>query len=350
MNFTDPLLQITDSSIDKYKTAGIIAKKSIDTILKSINKNTLSMVTLIKVGEEFIERELKNVHKNINYKGISFPLCLSKNEVAGHYRPTDNDTLSHGDVLKIEVGVHIDGYSSNLVYTTVIKLNETEPLNQRHLEALKACIYASKDVVGLMKVGKSTRDIVNILNKYAQKYNCQLAISNERGIVPGVFSYQIGRNVLNGRDGENTEFVHRFVIPRENPAYDFDTIDNMLEEDEVYSIDIIMSVGSGRLNKTGSTSIFSRDYERTVPLKLQSSKQVLGLFKGKYFPQVVDQTDGKVKLGLGDCVKKGIIKEYPVVSDSQNEVVVRVKFTVIVKEKPLLVCGKVADSEIDKFK
>lgn len=350
MNFTDPLLQVTDTTIDKYKTAGVIAKKSVDTILKNINKNILNMITLVKIGEEFIERELKNVYKNTKYKGISFPICLSRNEVAGHYRPKDNDVLSHGDILKIEVSIHIDGYTSNLVYTTVIKLNNDDPLNQRHLEALKACIYASKDVVGVMKAGKSTRDISTILNKYAQKYNCQLAISNERGIIPGVFSYQISRNVMNGHDGDNTEFIHRFVMPRDNPSYDFDLVDNILEEDEIYSIDIVMSTGSGRLNKTENTTIFGRDYETIAPLKLKSSKQVLGMFKGKYFPQVIDQSSGNVKLGLSDCVKKGIIQEYPVVSDGQNGVIVRTKFTVIVGEKPILVCGKVADSEIDKFK
>lgn len=45
-------------------------------------------------------------------KGIAFPTCISVNNVCGHYSPLkdESSTLNNGDLAKIDLGVHIDGY------------------------------------------------------------------------------------------------------------------------------------------------------------------------------------------------------------------------------------------------
>ena len=42
----------------------------------------------------------------------AFPVNASLNEIAAHYtaEPGDQTTVKEGDVLKIDIGVHIDGY------------------------------------------------------------------------------------------------------------------------------------------------------------------------------------------------------------------------------------------------
>lgn len=50
-------------------------------------------------------------HKKIE-KGIAFPTCISVNNVCGHFSPLKDESyaLKNGDIAKIDLGVHIDGY------------------------------------------------------------------------------------------------------------------------------------------------------------------------------------------------------------------------------------------------
>lgn len=62
-------------------------------------------------------------------KGIAFPTSISKNEICGHYSPFKTDaegkeketnTLNEGDVAKIDLGVHIDGFVALVAHTVVV--------------------------------------------------------------------------------------------------------------------------------------------------------------------------------------------------------------------------------------
>ena len=69
--------------------------------------------------DAFVEEEVTKVFSNKKSKklerGISFPCCISVNEICGHFSPFADDSvaLKAGDLAKIEVGAHIDGYSAN---------------------------------------------------------------------------------------------------------------------------------------------------------------------------------------------------------------------------------------------
>lgn len=61
-------------------------------------------------------------------KGIAFPTCVSVNNICAHYSPLVSDaneteketaTLKEGDVVKIDLGVHIDGYIALVGHTVV---------------------------------------------------------------------------------------------------------------------------------------------------------------------------------------------------------------------------------------
>jgi methionine aminopeptidase len=82
------------------------------------------------MGDKLINDKLAKVYakKKKMEKGIAFPTCISVNEICGHYSPLVSDandkekelaTLKDGDVLKIDLGVHIDGYIALLCHTHV---------------------------------------------------------------------------------------------------------------------------------------------------------------------------------------------------------------------------------------
>jgi len=64
----------------------------------------------------------KFIQKKKIEKGIAFPTCVSVNEVCGHFSPLKSEpvNLKDGDLVKIDIGVHIDGFIAMVAHTLVI--------------------------------------------------------------------------------------------------------------------------------------------------------------------------------------------------------------------------------------
>ena len=82
--------------------------------------------TICGAVDTFVLEELQKVFSNKKSKklerGIAMPCCISVNEIAGHYSPCPDDStkLKTEDVVKIEIGAHIDGYAANAGHTIVV--------------------------------------------------------------------------------------------------------------------------------------------------------------------------------------------------------------------------------------
>ena len=63
--------------------------------------------------------------------GIAFPTCISVNNVICHYSPliSEPDTvLADGDMVKFDLGAHIDGFIAVVAHTFVVGENKEGPL------------------------------------------------------------------------------------------------------------------------------------------------------------------------------------------------------------------------------
>lgn len=345
---TDPLTQLEDEeNIKKYKTAGLIATKTVNEILKHAKVNS-KLIDLHIIGNKFVSTELKNVYPDVNNKGMSFPICLSVNEIAGYYIPTGSEnTLNNGDVLKVELGIHIDGFCAPICYTSIICDNKIDDKKKQDL--LMAVTESSKQIMEIMKPGNTNMDVVSILEANAKKYNCYLPSCNVVSNIPGEFSYQISQYVNDGNNEDDDKYVHNFVLTKNNDKFDFVMQESEFEKDDVYAIDILMCSGP-KLTDYGKCDIYKRNLKEKKLLKLDASKTALNKFKNEYFPISIANCDTKVKMGIKECVNSKLIKGYPVVKCSNGGgYVCRVMFTVIVDEKPLIVSGKSAKDEFTKF-
>ncbi len=281
----------------------------------------------------------------------------------GNYSPLKETGLKvqEGDLVKIELGVHIEGFPALVAFTVVVNTSE-DPITDERANVVKAIAEASKEVLKVMKPGKTNFDVVKAMEKCANKYNCSLPITSENtlmnGIVPGVMSYQMSQNIIDGHNDESEpgcEYVHRVIVNRHNDEYEFVMTPLELEEDEVYGIDIVMSTGTGRINRmigdNTETTIYKRNIGRFATLKLRSSKQTIGLFGKNNMPQNIrDDYDVRTKLGLKECSEKGIVTGYLPTCEKKGEFVARAKFTVIVRDKPVIVSEKSLNKELSKIK
>lgn len=348
----EALRQLDSSDVlDKYKTAGRIAAEVMDKIVEYVTPGT-QVFTLCKIGDTCIENLVKTVYNKKKFnKGVAFPTCVSLNNYAGYFSPVENvAVIEEGDIVNIELGVHIDGYPACLGYTVVVNSNPDKPITGKKAKLMHAVSEASKSVFHLFKAGKTNVDVANKLKECAEKYDCNLLyVDNPDQHAPGIITHQISRYVLDGNNDDNCEDVHQIILSRHAENYDFTMRELELEENEVYSVDIMMSTGTGKINPTlDRVSIFKRT-DNFYAVKRKSSKEALKVFNKKFPMSLRTNSTALVKAGLLECVQRDLLEPYGVYVEKEGEYVAQVKFTVVVKKnKPILITGRSSDLQLAK--
>ena len=78
-------------------------------------KTDASVRELCMLGDKRLTEETGKAFKKDKKltKGIAFPTCLSVNHIICHFSPLVSEpdlTLAEGDMVKIDMGAHIDGF------------------------------------------------------------------------------------------------------------------------------------------------------------------------------------------------------------------------------------------------
>ena len=104
-----------DEIYEKYKLAGSIAADAREFGIELI-KSGLSYLDIVK------KIELKILNDGA---GLAFPVNISINEIAAHFSPKHNDRFifQKGDVVKLDIGAHIDGYIADTAITVEVESN-----------------------------------------------------------------------------------------------------------------------------------------------------------------------------------------------------------------------------------
>src|SRR6185503_19373155 len=87
----------------------------------------------------------------------AFPVNVSLNEIAAHYtaEPNDSTTVNEGDVLKIDIGVHIDGYIADTAVTVCY--------DPKYEWLVKAAEAALGEAVRMARVNTKASDIGRVI-------------------------------------------------------------------------------------------------------------------------------------------------------------------------------------------
>jgi len=93
-------------SEEKILKAGKIASEAREYARSFIKKG----MPLIKIADEIEEKIFSLGGKP------AFPTCLSVNEIAAHATPAHNDSRIAEGILKIDFGVHIDGWIADTAF------------------------------------------------------------------------------------------------------------------------------------------------------------------------------------------------------------------------------------------
>lgn len=167
---------MNQKQIENSLEAGKIASQIREYAKAIIKKDML----LIEIAEK-IELKIEELGGK-----PAFPTNLSINEVAAHYTPAYNDETPAKGLLKVDFGVHINGWISDTAFSIDLENNEeNKKLINSTDEALKnACNIAKKGAL-TSEIGKKVQEtiesygfspIVNLSGHSMEKYDLHSGI------------------------------------------------------------------------------------------------------------------------------------------------------------------------------
>jgi methionine aminopeptidase len=204
--------------LNKYQAAAQIANDALKALLIEVVHTGASIGALCLRGDQLIADLASRVYKDVKLKGLAFPTCLSPNDLICHYSPGNEEAgsgvegdrvLQAGDLVKLELGAHVDGYPV-LVATTVLveegkqrdnkdgdnRDGDDEDGEREKGRYLKRCADLLLQLsLRLFRVGRNSQDVARQLASACE----QLGIS----FVEGVILHKLDRNDLNGLESES---------------------------------------------------------------------------------------------------------------------------------------------------
>lgn len=277
--------------LEKYREAG--------RILKTVRAEAVEMVrignTLLQVAE-FIE------NRTIELGGRpAFPCNISRNQEAAHATPKIGDTDVFGkDMVKLDLGVHVDGYVADSAVT--VDLSGNSEIKKAAEEALAAAIE-------LAKPGISTGELGAVIEDSIRSYGLN-PITNLTG--HGLSQYEAH---------DDPSVPNRHV---EGGA--------ILKEGDVLAIEPFATDGVGTVHDGNWAEIYS--LIRKKPVRLPAVRNVLKQveeYRELPFAKRWLKSD-KLDFVLLQLEKSGIIHSYPVLLESSGGLVAQAEHTIIVTQ------------------
>jgi len=290
-------------ALEKYEEAGRIASK-VREWMRSVVKEGMRIVKICEEAEEAIRR--------MGGKP-AFPCNVSVNEVAAHYTSPlgDERTIPEGSIVKIDIGVHVDGYIADTAVTVCFN-PEYEEMVQTSQIALETAIRTIRPGIFTSELGSKVQRVIE-----------------SRGFKPisNLTGHQIGRYMIHA--GKSLPNVSHVSFRR-------------IREGEVYAIEPFVTTleAEGKVIEGNEAHIF-RFLKRKNP-KQRESKKLLRFIE-KNFRTLPFAKRWLKKYGVldesafMDLLKSRCLSAYPVFVEASGKYVAQFEHTVYIdKDGPIV--------------
>ena len=279
--------------INNYKKAGKIAHG-----IKSFARE------IVKPGVGYYEICEKIENEILKEGNLAFPVNISINEIAAHETARINDerTIQKKDIVKIDFGVHIDGYVADTALTFNWEEHKKE-LVKASEEALKVAIETAKPGVKISTIGKAVEETAKSFG-----FN---SIKNLSGHSLDQFSLHAGLTIPNFDNGSNIELESGMAIAIEPFVTTGNGVVIETKDSEIFSISNIPPLRNPYARK-----IFDYLYEerRTLPF---AKRWLLKEFK-------------PIELSVGFVELKRYLNNYPNLKEESNAPVSQSEDTLLI--------------------
>ena len=281
--------------IEKWKKAGKLARDALH-YGKELIQNHSKMLEVTEKIEAYV---IKNGGE------LAFPTNLAVNNVGAHWTPSSksDDVFNKGDIVKLDVGVHIEGYIGDNALTVEIETNKYKKMIEASREALNAAIDVAAAGVNVGIIGHAVQDkieqygyrpIANLTGHRIKRYNLHSGIS-----IPS-------------------------VRERGGPS---------LSNGDIVAIEPFVTDGAGRVGGKRNSNIYHlrqirkvRD-EKATELMMEIQNRYKGLpFAERWLHKIQDNA-GK---NLQKLMRAGIVSYYPVLDELGKGIVAQSEHTLLI--------------------
>jgi len=286
-----------DEILELYREAGRVASRILREGVAMVRVDG-SILSVVEAVEARVREE---------GAGLAFPLNLSLNEDAAHDTATPGDPriFRKGDMVKLDLGVQLDGYIADTAST--VDLGDSPRLVEASREALEAAIAR-------VRPGVITGELGAVIQQEIEG----------RGFRPvaNLTGHGLDRYRIHGPP----------TIP--NIAIQGGAV---LQEGMAFAIEPFASTGTGMVSDAPRIQIFQQIADK--PVRLPAAREILTQVKDRNgLPFARRWLDGsRVEIGLATLVRTSILHAYPVLHDRPGSLVSQAEHTLIVTGEGALV-------------
>jgi methionyl aminopeptidase len=229
-----------EHALESYRKAGEIYRQVVDFITPQI-----------VVGSKVLDLCLSIEGKTTELGGdVGFPANIGINNVAAHYSsPRDDETvIIDGDIVKIDLGVAVDGYVVDAAFT--ISFNQLE-ITQNLITAVDTAVLKG---LSMIKPGVKTNEVGEATYKVIHGFNYN--------VIKDLCGHMIDRWTIHGG----------YEIPNVPTPTGV-----KFEEGQVWALECFATTGAGKIHASENCYIYSLNTStERVPLRGKVSRHALG--------------------------------------------------------------------------
>ena len=285
---------------EKYEKARSISDSVVLFTKPLVKENALALAVAEKIEDKI--KELGGAP--------AFPVNISINENAAHYTPDINDSLifKENDLVKIDIGVHVDGYIWDRAFTMCIG-KKTHPLIEAAERALKEAMKLIEPGVKIFEISEAVESTLEGLGFNPVRNLCG-----------------------HGLDQYNQHA--RFSIPNGR-----NNIQDELQPNQALAMEVFSTDGVGWIKDSTPVLIFG--YVQDKPVRLLEARQILQVAKTdfnklpfakrwltKLKPLI---SPFKIDMSLKQLLDVEALREFPVLREESGGVVAQAEETIILQ-------------------
>ena len=294
-----------EKEAENYLKAGKILQKVVQKAKKSIQPGQ----KLLEIASD-VEKSIYTLAMEEEGKKKAkpaFPVNLSINENAAHFTPSLQEelVLKESDVLKVDVGVHLDGYVTDTAFT----LN----FDNKHAKMIEAAEEALANALAMAKPGATLGAIGSEIEKTIKAK---------------------GFNPVQNLTGHGLQRFEQHAAPAipNNARKD----DRELEDNHAYAIEPFATDGKGWVKETAQTEIFALEEPKQV--RNTYARELLDFIAEEYqtLPFALRWIEGKMKIGafqrkiaLIELQRSGCIRGFPVLREEPGKIVTQAEKSIL---------------------
>lgn len=293
-------MSVPEEELKKYRCAGKIARE----VRLEIRKTVKEGMPIIDVCEK--------VEGMTRQKGgkPAFPCNVSINDVAAHYTspPGDEQTIPEKAVVKVDIGVHVDGYIADTA-TTICFDPEYDDMVDTAEQALAHAVEILRPGLSITRFGSEIQKSI--------KTRGYKPISNLTGHLIRRYIIHAGKSLPNS----------------------FNLSTSRIKEGEIYGVEPFVTVTSAtaRVENIKQECIFR--FQKNKSLKNPYAKKMLSYIKQNFLTLPFTErwltnfaSSDSYRSAFSELLKSKAVMGYPVFVEASKKTVAQAEYTILIEK------------------